>query len=82
MGRLAKVDVVSFFIGEGGMDHTFVEVVSPSDWGRLPSKENKRVCSKFDMCIIPLHECMFSLIDHIIPFNDFEESNHLGFPPS
>lgn len=42
-------------------------------------KEDKRACIKYNMYIVPLHQCLFSLISFLLPFNDFEVTmfNHL-----
>lgn len=40
--------------------------------GVFVHEEENRVCSKYDMCVIPLHECMFSLIGLCLSFNNFE----------
>lgn len=45
---------------------------------------NKRVCSSFDGCLVPVYECLFSTLGFRIPFNDFEVDvlNHLRIPNS
>lgn len=47
---------------EEGLDRAFVEVGPPSDWGMIILEEDKRVCRNYDGCVIPRHECLFSLI--------------------
>lgn len=34
--------------------------------------EDYRVCNKYAGCVIPRHECLFSLIGLYLPFNDFK----------
>lgn len=50
----------------------------------FPPKEDNRVCNKFEGCVIPLLECLFSMIDFRLTFNDSEVDvlNHLGVSPS
>lgn len=45
---------------------------------------NKRIYNNYDGCVIPLHECLFSLIDFRLPFYEFEVGvlNHLEIAPS
>lgn len=63
------LDAVSFFVGKGILDHTFTEVGSPSEWGMLIPKGDKRVYIKFEGYVIPFHEFLFSLIGLRLPFN-------------
>lgn len=34
-------------------------------------EEDKKLCSTYEGCVIPLHECLFSKICLTLPFNDF-----------
>lgn len=47
------MDVISFFVGKGGLDHVFTEESPSSNWGVLSPKDNKKICRKY-MCDIPL----------------------------
>lgn len=64
------LDAIFVFARKDGTNHTFTEVGSPSNWGVLTHEGDKRMCSNFDGCIIPLREFFFSLIGICIPFND------------
>lgn len=53
------------FVSEGGLDWDFIEMGLLFDYGVLIPKEDKRVCNKYETCIIPIHERLFSLIDFL-----------------
>lgn len=54
------------------------------DWGVFLSDEDKRICSEYDGCEIPFHECMFFLIGYHLPFSEYEFSvkKHLLIDPT
>lgn len=91
MTRKAKKDIltnwmdretlesVSVFACGGGLDHTSINMGSSSIRGVFPRDGDKRICRKYDGCIIPFHMCLFFLIGlSCLPFNDIEISilNH------
>lgn len=54
------------------------------DWGiKIPSQD-KRLCDKYNACVIPFYECDFSIMDLHLPFSSFEVDvlNHLVVAPS
>lgn len=66
------LDVVSVLAGKGILDQAFIEVGPPSDLGVFSFEGEKNACSKYEGCVIPFHECLFSLIGFLLPFIDFE----------
>lgn len=38
----------------------------------FPPKEDKRICKKYDGHVVPIHECLLSLICFCLPLTDFE----------
>lgn len=66
------LDTTFTFIGEVGAFHAFTSV-GPSKYLRLISpKEDKRICNKYNGCVVPLNECLFSLIGLCLPFKKIE----------
>lgn len=55
------LDTTSTFMGEGGLDHAFVEATSSLDYVVFLFEEDKRIRRKYHRCVIPLHEYIFSL---------------------
>lgn len=44
----------------------------PSEWLSLLVPGEKRICSSFDECMIPFHECLFTRLKLWFPFSKFE----------
>lgn len=61
------LDIVSTFINEDGVYHALMRWVPPQI-GRCFPKGIKRICNKYDGCVI----LWISLIGFRIPFNEFE----------
>lgn len=55
------LDIVSTFACEGGLYHDFIEAVSLLDWGVFPPRVDKRICRKYEGCVVcflsPLQWC-------------------------
>lgn len=69
------VEVISTpFVRSTGPAIEFVYIVvgNPLKWSALPMGQKKRICSSFDNCAIPIHECLFAKIGPHFPFSDFE----------
>lgn len=73
------LDIISAFIDESGLDHTFIKIGHSSDQKVLPPREEIMISNKYDGCVIPLHEWLFSLIGFNILFQKFRMDvlNHL-----
>lgn len=41
------MDVISLFVGKGGLDHVFTKESPSSNWGVLSPKDNKKICRKY-----------------------------------
>lgn len=56
----------------------------PLTEGVLTPDKDKRICSEYDRCVTPFCDCLFSILDFHLSFNDFEISvlNHLMIAPS
>lgn len=78
------LDIVSILVGKSGMDHAFSKVGPSLDWALLPPEVDKRIYSKYDGCVIHLHECLFSMIGFYLPFDKFEVGvlSHIVIAPS
>lgn len=78
------LETTSTFFFEGGLNRASTEVRPSSIIEVLVPEKEKRVCSKYDMCAIPLHECLFSFIGFCPPFDNFEVGvlNQLLITPS
>lgn len=78
-----SIDNISIFTCEHYLDHAITTVGPSEDWVMILPKEDKSICSKYDGCIVPIHECLFSLIGFHIPFNDLkvEVFNYLLIAP-
>lgn len=48
-----------------------IQVGSTKDWVVFCPKEDQRICSQYDGCVIPFHRCLF-LIGYPLPLNKFE----------
>lgn len=46
---------VSAFVREGGLDGSFLDVGTSSNWGVLIVDEDKRVCSEYPKWAIPFY---------------------------
>lgn len=79
------LEVTSVFSRGDAFAQADTNVDPPEYWGCIftPNKE-QRIYGQYGGCAIPFHECMFSLIGHHIPFNEFEMGvlNHLLIAPS
>lgn len=63
-------DTTSIFTSESGLDWAFNETGPRSNLEVLTYDKSKRVCNKYDGCIIHLHECMISFIGRCLPFKN------------
>lgn len=61
-----KLDTTSTPTNEVGLYEALMEVGPSKDWGMIPPKENKRICNKYDTCVVYLHE----------KYNDIFVRNH------
>lgn len=84
LGRSRDMDIIPAIVGECDMYHAFIKMDSSSNWGVLPPEGDRKICIKYDGCVILLHEYMFSFIGFRLPFNDFEVGilNHSIISPS
>lgn len=94
--RKAKKDISSYLVDretletdssfpcEGGLDYALIDVGPSSHYRVFPPNGDKRICSDYDICIIPFHEYLFSLMGFCLPFTNFNISvmNHLMISPS
>ncbi|KAI5425713.1 hypothetical protein KIW84_031509 [Lathyrus oleraceus] len=74
----------STFAREGSLERAFLDVGSSSDRGGQTLEEDKRICSEYENCIIPFHECTFEISGLRLPLNFFgiEVFNHFMIVPS
>lgn len=51
------LDTTSTLVSEGDLDQAFIKVEPLYVWGVLIPKEDDRVCIKYDVWVVPFHEC-------------------------
>lgn len=78
------LEIVSAIAYDDGLDCALTNIRSSFDRGLFPPDGDKSICNEYDGCIIPFHECLFSLIGFCLPFYDFEINvmTHLMIYPS
>lgn len=59
------------FSKPNGLDNAFTKVILSSDQGTLSPFEDERMCDKYDGCINPFYECVFSAMGLRLPLHYF-----------
>lgn len=50
----------------------YITIDNPLDWSILSVGLEKRICSSFEGCLVPMYECLVSMLGVRLPFSDFE----------
>lgn len=66
------------------IENVYNDLGSSSEWKVLHVDHSKIVCSRFDGCELPLHECLFYRVGFRLTLNKFDVGvmNHLGISSS
>lgn len=70
--NLKMLDTTSTFTMKRHLDQSFIDLGPPWDQWILILEKDKRLCSKYDGCVVPIHEYLLFLIGFSPPFNTFE----------
>lgn len=54
------------------LEGAYLDVELFSDWSVSYIEPDKRLYNSFNGCLVPFHECLFSILRFRLPFNDFE----------